>query len=897
MEALNNLISIMLDYSGLGDNGVFGAHGWLCASRPWEVIIGTLTFTTSVLSVGWLSRANRTICGWNYKCDNQTPVDMQSSDVLILAITRSLAVIYIYLQFTKLRKLGSKYLVGMSCLFAIFSSFVFSVVVVNMAGNDLTGLNEALPFFLLLVDLSKASALAKFALTCTDRNQIVQSISIGMSAVGPALTLDALVEVLVIGVGTLSGVKRLETMCSFGCLSVLANYFAFMTFYPACLALILELFLPMGSSSSQITQATVGNQAKSTWKTPLYKAAQLLDEGSEDCKPNPVTQRVKMIMSAGLMFIHVHKRWMMSQDLNDDKFPLAKLMGPTDYIEPKESLWYFFLKQSFTPTLDVSITLCLAAILGIKYVFYDTDKQQMEGESEEPEVSFKIGEDSEEDQVEATKEISNSESVTKCAQKREMEEEKEEGITTVNMRQNQEQRASDNEKPTKRTSIEKLVAKLKTSDGAKQCSDGEILELVKAKYIPAYNLERILGNHERGVCIRRQVVSEKLPNKSALDGIPYLNYDFSHVWGACCENVIGYMPVPVGVAGPLLLDGHSYMVPMATTEGCLVASTNRGARALSACDGGIRSCVNSNAMTRAPLVRFLSAQHASAAKKWMEEPDNYCAIVESFQETSRYAKLRDIHIIQCGRKLFIRFVAFTGDAMGMNMLSKGSERALLFVQDHFPEMEIMSISGNVCSDKKAAAINWIEGRGKSVVCDAVIPREVVENVLKTSSSALADLNLSKNLEGSAVAGVIGGFNAHAANIVTAIFVATGQDPAQVVCSSMCLTSMEVWGDSGDLYMSCTMPSIELGTIGGGTVLPAQQSALKMLGVQGSLTSAVGENACKLARIVCATVMAGELSLMAALAAGHLVKSHLKHNRSSVNLQAQPQAGTHIQKSS
>lgn len=149
---------------------------------------------------------------------------------------------------------------------------------------------------------------------------------------------------------------------------------------------------------------------------------------------------------------------------------------------------------------------------------------------------------------------------------------------------------------------------------------------------------------------------------------------------------------------------------------------------------------------------------------------------------------------------------------------------------------------------------------------------------------MVDVNYSKNMIGSAIAGSIGGFNAHAANIVTAIFIATGQDPAQNIGSSNCMTLMEPWGESGeDLYISCTMPSIEIGTIGGGTVLPAQAACLEMLGVKGSNSENPGENASQLARIVCGMVLAGEVSLMAALAAGHLVKSHLRHNRSTTVL--------------
>jgi len=193
-------------------------------------------------------------------------------------------------------------------------------------------------------------------------------------------------------------------------------------------------------------------------------------------------------------------------------------------------------------------------------------------------------------------------------------------------------------------------------------------------------------------------------------------------------------------------------------------------------------------------------------------------------------------------------------------------------------MEIVSLSGNMCTDKKPSAINWLEGRGRSVVCDAVIKGEVVEKLLKTSVAALVDINLAKNLVGSAMAGSVGGFNAHAANIVTAVFLATGQDPAQNVESSNCITQMEPVNDGKDLYISVTMPSIEVGTVGGGTFLPAQAACLDILNVKGASYEKPGNNADQLARIVAGGVLAGELSLLSALAAGHLMKSHLKYNR-------------------
>lgn len=165
-----------------------------------------------------------------------------------------------------------------------------------------------------------------------------------------------------------------------------------------------------------------------------------------------------------------------------------------------------------------------------------------------------------------------------------------------------------------------------------------------------------------------------------------------------------------------------------------------------------------------------------------------------------------------GKNVYMRFSCTTGDAMGMNMVSKGVQNVLEYIRNDFPDMDVIGISGNFCSDKKAAAVNWIEGRGKSVVCEAVIKEEVVRKVLKTSVGALVELNMLKNLAGSAVAGALGGFNAHASNIVSAIYIATGQDPAQNVESSHCITMMEPLHGSGDLHISVTMPSIEVNSI-------------------------------------------------------------------------------------
>lgn len=408
--------------------------------------------------------------------------------------------------------------------------------------------------------------------------------------------------------------------------------------------------------------------------------------------------------------------------------------------------------------------------------------------------------------------------------------------------------------------------------------DEEVVKSVVEGKLPSYTLESVLGkgNRLRAASIRREAV-QRLTGRS-LSGLPLEGFDYESIFGQCCEMPVGYVQIPVGIAGPLLLDGCEYSVPMATTEGCLVASTNRGCKAIYV-SGGATSVLLRDGMTRAPVVRFPTAKRASELKFFLENPLNFDTLSQVFSKSGRFARLQDIKCSIAGRNLYMRFSCSTGDAMGMNMVSKGVQYVLDYLQADFQDMDVIGISGNFCSDKKPAAVNWIEGRGKSVVCEAIISGEVVGNVLKTTVPALIELNMLKNLAGSAVAGALGGFNAHAANIVSAVFIATGQDPAQNIESSHCITMMEAVNDGKDLHVSVTMPCIEVGTVGGGTQLASQSACLNLLGVKGGCKESPGSNARLLATIVAGSVLAGELSLMSAIAAGQLVNAHLKYNRS------------------
>ncbi|RAL37751.1 hypothetical protein DM860_000445 [Cuscuta australis] len=405
----------------------------------------------------------------------------------------------------------------------------------------------------------------------------------------------------------------------------------------------------------------------------------------------------------------------------------------------------------------------------------------------------------------------------------------------------------------------------------------ELVQKVVSGEIPSYSLESRLGDCHQAASVRREAV-QRLTGRS-LSGLPLEGFDYASILGQCCEMPVGYVQIPVGVAGPLLLNGCEYTVPMATTEGCLVASTNRGCKAIYA-SGGATCVLLRDGMTRAPVVRFQTAKRAADLKFFLEDPLNFDTLAMVFNKSSRFARLQTIKCSIAGKNLYIRFSCSTGDAMGMNMVSKGVQNVLDFLLNEFPDMDVIGISGNFCSDKKPAAVNWIEGRGKSVVCEAVIPEEVVKKVLKTTVHSLVELNMLKNLTGSAIAGSLGGFNAHAANIVSAVFIATGQDPAQNIESSHCITMMEAVNEGKDLHVSVTMPSIEVGTIGGGTQLASQAVCLNLLGVKGACKESPGANSRVLATIIAGSVMAGELSLMSAIASGQLVKSHMKYNRSS-----------------
>jgi hydroxymethylglutaryl-CoA reductase (NADPH) len=402
----------------------------------------------------------------------------------------------------------------------------------------------------------------------------------------------------------------------------------------------------------------------------------------------------------------------------------------------------------------------------------------------------------------------------------------------------------------------------------------EILDKLRRGEIRFSEIDNIAGNKNLGAVIRRLYLEDI--KGISLSSIGSTIIDFEEVVGRNIENPIGAVQIPLGVAGPLKIVGEhvhgDFYIPLATTEGALVASISRGAKAITL-SGGAFATVYRDGMTRAPLFKTANAKKAVELAKWVL--NNIEDIKKVAESTTRYGKLVAIEPYIAGNNVWLRFKFTTGDAMGMNMVTMAVDKAAKYIEEKFGETELVALSGNMCVDKKPAYINSILGRGKSVVAEAVIKKDVVSSVLKTSVNAMVDVNSRKNLLGTAMAGGIG-LNAHVANVIAAIFIATGQDVAQVVESSIAYTWMEETQD-GDLYASVTLPSLEVGTVGGGTWLPTQKEALSLLGVYGS-GDPPGINSVKFAEIVASAALAGEVNLVAALASDQLARAHERLGR-------------------
>ncbi|MBU0998258.1 hydroxymethylglutaryl-CoA reductase [Patescibacteria group bacterium] len=340
-----------------------------------------------------------------------------------------------------------------------------------------------------------------------------------------------------------------------------------------------------------------------------------------------------------------------------------------------------------------------------------------------------------------------------------------------------------------------------------------------------------------------------------------------------CENFIGATQVPLGLAGPLKIylqnikgkaQKKEIMIPLSTTEGALVASINRGLKA-TYISKGIKTYVENVGVTRGPLFRVKNIKEAQKITLYIEK--NINKLKKIARNYSPHINLLKVNTQFVGKNLWLRLYFDTSEAMGMNMVTYVSEVIALKVQNDL-KVKCTSLSGNFCSDKKPSWSNFILGRGKKVWAETVIKKNIVERVLKTQPKKIVEIVKNKSQLGSIITGSLG-FNAHFANIIAALYLSLGQDLGHIAEGSMGITDAEV-EDNGDLYFSVFMPDIMVGTVGGGTKLPTQKEALNILGVGNKKGDSL-----ILSQIIAATVLAGELSLSAALASGDLAKSHKK----------------------
>jgi hydroxymethylglutaryl-CoA reductase (NADPH) len=331
------------------------------------------------------------------------------------------------------------------------------------------------------------------------------------------------------------------------------------------------------------------------------------------------------------------------------------------------------------------------------------------------------------------------------------------------------------------------------------------------------------------------------------------------------ESFVGVAQVPIGLAGPLLVHGEEaqgeFYVPLATAEGTLVASYNRGMRLLHEA-GGVRTTILDDRMQRAPAFVFESAREAREFGRWLDE--HFDEIKRAAEATTSSGRLQDIEQYAASRMLFTRFNYTTGDAAGQNLTGKATHAACSWIVENYTAIERYFLESNFATDKKSSQVNMLRTRGKRVVAEAVIPNELFQRIMRSDTRLMYRARQVSNL-----GGFMSGVNnngAHSANGITALFIATGQDAANVAESSAAFVYSEL-RDSGDYYYSVTIPSLIVATYGGGTGLPTQSECLELLGCRGK------GKVRKFAEIVAATVLCGELSLGSAIVAEEWVEAH------------------------
>jgi hydroxymethylglutaryl-CoA reductase (NADPH) len=372
---------------------------------------------------------------------------------------------------------------------------------------------------------------------------------------------------------------------------------------------------------------------------------------------------------------------------------------------------------------------------------------------------------------------------------------------------------------------------------------------------------------ESAIRARQQFVAQFTGKQ--LDHLKHYSFD-PHILQGNCEHFTGVAQIPVGFAGPIQINGEhaqgEYLIPMATTEGTLVASYNRGMQVLNQ-SGGVKCTVMVDAMQRAPVFVFEDARQARDFSHWVQE--NIDKIRSEAEATSSVAKLRDIDTYLSNKFAFLRFNYATGDAAGQNMVGRATFAASSWILDQYKGVKRFYLESNFATDKKASQVNIMRTRGKRVTAEAVIKRDVLIQRMRVEPE-----NLVYHYQVANVGSIMSGANnngLHSANGITAMFIATGQDVANVSESSAGLMYAELTPEK-DLYMSITIPSLIVATYGGGTGLATQRESLELLGCYG------GGGVRKFAEIVAGVVLAGEISLASAISSSDWVSSHEQYGR-------------------
>ncbi len=354
-----------------------------------------------------------------------------------------------------------------------------------------------------------------------------------------------------------------------------------------------------------------------------------------------------------------------------------------------------------------------------------------------------------------------------------------------------------------------------------------------------------------------------------LQHITHYSFD-PHIVKGNTEHFTGVAQVPIGFAGPIRVNGEhaqgEFLIPLATTEGTLVASYNRGMKVLNLA-GGVKCSIAGDAMQRAPVFVFKDAVAAREFVKWVQA--NIDKIREEAEATSSVAKLQYIDPYLASKFAFLRFNFTTGDAAGQNMVGRATFAACSWILDNYPGIEHFYLESNLATDKKASQVNVMHTRGKRVTAEATVPRDILIQHMRVEPESLVYhygvANIGAVLSGANNNGL------HSANGITAMFIATGQDVANVSESSAGILYAELT-PTKDLYLSITIPSLIVATYGGGTGLATQRECLELLGCWGK------GKVNKFAEIVGAVVLAGELSLAAAISSSDWVSSHERYGR-------------------